>query len=275
MMKLNIQLFASTNKTANYELPQFVGTDKPTWLGDFNSAMSAIDTGMHENASDIATMASDVATATSTASQASSDVSTLTSTVSSLSSDVSSATTTANNASATASSALNTANTANGKADTNASAITALTPRVAQCESDIANINLTVFETIGDNDITQTGAGSVASGYDIRVAKNSDGSIAKIYGAIDINNVNTGNLIIQTSLRPESAITINGNCIRAVSSTSVLNINTVSMTLGTDGKITVPKIWVNAGNQEKNRFMFIPCLLFIKDFGDTPIPDGE
>lgn len=126
MMKLNIQLFASTNKTANYDLPQFVGTDKPTWLGDFNTAMSAIDTGMAENASDIATMASDVATATSTASQASQAVSSLTSTVNTLSTNVQSATTTANNASSTASSALNTANTANGKADTNASAISSL-----------------------------------------------------------------------------------------------------------------------------------------------------
>jgi outer membrane murein-binding lipoprotein Lpp len=137
-MELNIQLFASTNKTANYELPQFVGTDKPTWLGDFNSAMADIDAGMHENASDISAMASDVQTATSTASQASQNVASLTSTVSSLSSDVQSATTTANNASATASSALNTANsastlagTANGKADTNASDISDLQTAIA------------------------------------------------------------------------------------------------------------------------------------------------
>ena len=41
-LKLNIQMFASTNKTTYYELPQFVGTDKPTWLGDFNEAMADI-----------------------------------------------------------------------------------------------------------------------------------------------------------------------------------------------------------------------------------------
>lgn len=41
---------ASTNKTPNYNLPQFVANDKPTWLGDFNSAMSNIDTAMHNNA---------------------------------------------------------------------------------------------------------------------------------------------------------------------------------------------------------------------------------
>lgn len=141
MMKLNIQMFASTNKTANYELPQFIGSDKPTWLGDFNSAMLAIDTGMAENASDISDMASDVASASASASQASQDVTALTSTVNTLSSNVSTATTTANNAQSTATSALNTANsaqstanTADSKADTNASSITALAGRVTAIE---------------------------------------------------------------------------------------------------------------------------------------------
>lgn len=38
-----------TNHTPNYNLPQYVGTDKPTFLGDFNNAMSAIDTALHNN----------------------------------------------------------------------------------------------------------------------------------------------------------------------------------------------------------------------------------
>lgn len=41
---------ASTNKTPNYDLPQFIASDKPTWLGDVNGAMLAIDTAMHDNA---------------------------------------------------------------------------------------------------------------------------------------------------------------------------------------------------------------------------------
>lgn len=39
---------SATNKTANYELPNFVGTDKPSWLTDFNGAMTKIDTTLHE-----------------------------------------------------------------------------------------------------------------------------------------------------------------------------------------------------------------------------------
>ena len=141
-MKLNIQLFAHTNATTNYELPQFVGTDKPTWLGDFNEAMSDIDAGMHENASDIASMESDVANAVSTASQASQDVTTLTGTVNTLSGTVSSVQTTANNASQTASSALNTANTANGKADTNASAITTINGDIDELSDKIDDFSI-------------------------------------------------------------------------------------------------------------------------------------
>lgn len=37
---------AHTNETLNYKLPQFVDTDQPTWLGDFNGAMNSIDTGI-------------------------------------------------------------------------------------------------------------------------------------------------------------------------------------------------------------------------------------
>lgn len=41
---------ASTNRTTNYELSQYVGSDKPTYLGDYNGDMLKIDTGMKANA---------------------------------------------------------------------------------------------------------------------------------------------------------------------------------------------------------------------------------
>ena len=44
----------ATKKTTNYELSQFVGTDRPTWLGDYNSDMSKIDGQLKRNADDIA-----------------------------------------------------------------------------------------------------------------------------------------------------------------------------------------------------------------------------
>ena len=42
---------SSTNKTEHYNLPQFIGSDIPTWLGDINSAMTAIDSGINAAAS--------------------------------------------------------------------------------------------------------------------------------------------------------------------------------------------------------------------------------
>lgn len=40
---------SSTNKTPNYDLPQYIDTDKPTFLVDFNDAMEIIDKGMNDN----------------------------------------------------------------------------------------------------------------------------------------------------------------------------------------------------------------------------------
>ena len=39
---------SATNKTTYYELPFFIGTDTPSWLGDWNTAMSAIDTAINK-----------------------------------------------------------------------------------------------------------------------------------------------------------------------------------------------------------------------------------
>lgn len=54
---------AYTNKTANYELPQYTPTDQPTYLEDFNGAMFTIDSGMKENSNNIG----DLSTLTTTA----------------------------------------------------------------------------------------------------------------------------------------------------------------------------------------------------------------
>lgn len=93
-----------TNSTANLALPQFIGTDKPTWLGDINSAFSDIDAYAGTND---AAVAGAVADAASAVSQASSAVSTATA-----------ANTTAGNANTTANNAIGVANTANAIAGT-------------------------------------------------------------------------------------------------------------------------------------------------------------
>lgn len=44
----------ATNHTENYNLSQFVGTDRPTWLVDYNGDMTKIDAQLKQNADDIA-----------------------------------------------------------------------------------------------------------------------------------------------------------------------------------------------------------------------------
>lgn len=47
----------ATNHTKNYNLSQFTGTDRPTWLGDYNGDMSKIDAQLKQNTDDIASAA--------------------------------------------------------------------------------------------------------------------------------------------------------------------------------------------------------------------------
>lgn len=42
-----------SQKTDNYELPQYLADDRPSYLGDWNEAMSKLDTGMNDNKKDI------------------------------------------------------------------------------------------------------------------------------------------------------------------------------------------------------------------------------
>ena len=216
-MKLNIQLFAHTNATTNYELPQFVGTDKPTWLGDFNEAMADIDAGMHENASDIASMESDVAAASAAASQASQDVTTLTGTVNTLSSTVSSVQTTANNASQTASSALNTANTANGKADTNASAITTLQGNVTDLEP------VSLYDNVNGTNGTVTLSDSVANYEYIEILFREEETGTTVYKSLKVHNPNGKSVILDMVDFHDSKLIFNTKVV-AISGTSITNI---------------------------------------------------
>lgn len=93
-----------TNSTANLSLPQFIGTDKPTWLGDVNGAFSAIDSYAGTNDAAVAAAASDASSAISQAAAAVNTANT--------------ASTTAGNASTAANNAIGVANTANAIAGT-------------------------------------------------------------------------------------------------------------------------------------------------------------
>ena len=57
----------ATNHTANYNLSQFTGTDRPTWLGDYNGDMAKIDAQLKKNADATASSAGGLKTVAHTA----------------------------------------------------------------------------------------------------------------------------------------------------------------------------------------------------------------
>ena len=99
-----------TNKTKNYNLPQYLGTDKAEWL-DNNAAFATIDTALKEAALNAESAGSNATNAATAAAQAQSA---------------------ADNAQATATKAQSTA-------DTNATNIAGLSTRVAQTETGLQN----------------------------------------------------------------------------------------------------------------------------------------
>lgn len=108
---------SSTNKTPNYNLSQYIGTDKPTYLGDYNGDMLKIDTQLKANADSASKAAAVAGTAQAVAEHASQSVQSLNDSVTANSADIASLKTkntqqdsSIQNASNTASSALNKAN---------------------------------------------------------------------------------------------------------------------------------------------------------------------
>ena len=245
---------SSTNKTTNYNLSQFLGSDKPAWLSDYNQDMSKIDTQMKANA-DAATAASGVAAAATTSVG---DIANLQTT------DKTSAVAAINEVNTTATTAQNTANTAGTAASQ------------AKTEADAIASYLTLSSTVTPT-ITAN-KGTVSSAANITVKKNSTNSLAKIYGTINVTNLQNSSgsftcTIGDTGLRPTSAITFNGCATVRIENTSDHIFRTVqqSYTLNTDGTITVT--FSNLNNTYGLYFMFIACVLFITDFGDIPTPE--
>lgn len=82
---------SATNVTTYYEFPVFVGSDKPAWLVDWNGAMNAIDSAIHEakaeadaNASNIASLQSSVTSLSGSVESQGSSITSLTQSLTSL-----------------------------------------------------------------------------------------------------------------------------------------------------------------------------------------------
>lgn len=241
---------ASTNKTTHYELSQFLGTDKPAWLSDYNSDMTKIDAGVY-SASSTATSADGKADAANTAIGTLSNLSTDVKT--DLVSAINEVDGHADTAQGTANEAQTTANSANTKATNLATKF---------------NLN-----NIKDPVTWSTNLGTIAANT-TKSVYNSDGSLGKFYGTLSLTNSAGSQSIILTSsdtgLRPDTDIDIYGNFLvettrnigYAYNFTEPIN----KMTVHTDGTITITL--GNAGDFTARNVYFLATILFMDNFGD-------
>lgn len=120
---------SSTNKTTNYKLSQYIGTDKPTYLGDYNGDMLKIDNQMKVNADSASDATNAASGAQAVADKASKDVQNLNDSVTANSEDIASLKTKNAQQDVSIQNATNTASSANNKANQNAQNITDINTR--------------------------------------------------------------------------------------------------------------------------------------------------
>lgn len=157
---------ASTNKTAHYELSQYVSSDKPTYLSDYNGDMAKIDTGINA-AKTTADTASTAATNAATAAET--------------------AQTTANTAVTNAATAQTTADGANTKIGTLANLVTSEKTNLVGAINEVSDItsNL-VVDTLANNEtikapsvhIVKTNIDSLNEYKPVTLWTNNDSSVS-------------------------------------------------------------------------------------------------
>ena len=263
---------ASTNKTSHYNLSQYVANDKPTYLVDYNSDMSNIDAGIYSAESkatinegaigDLTTLNTTNKTdLVSAVNEVKGDVDTNTNNISTNTSNISTLGTNqgvmANLTTTEKSSLVGAINEVDAVNDTQ--------------NTKISNLeDMLKFTDIDDCTVTITGAGSpLIDSQNIKCAKNSDGSIFKIYGnfVAVMNSWESYTITITGTGLPsvDNDYNILGGAMAYVSEGS---IRVRSLTYKTNGVI---QINISAGNSTTWSFYLPPCLYINSNFGDTPI----
>lgn len=250
-MKGSVKM-ASTNKTTNYELSQYVGTDKPTYLSDYNGDMYKIDEQMKTNADNIATAISSAQTATTTANQANTTAGQANTTAQTANQTAQSASSTATNAQSTANSALATATTAQASA----------TQTASDLNDFMLKFNLNNNYKFITSDVSTNGL--TINTLDMYIAKNNDSSLFKFYGLLVVNSSGAGSKSIVFN---NTGLTVNeAYSIRCVSIASDATHYDRNMNASVENnKITLTGYFDGGG-----QYFIItpPCLYFNANFGD-------
>ena len=222
---------SATNTTDNYNLPVFVGTDKPAWLVDFNGAMTAIDTQMKANADAAAAAAGDVARAL------------------------------LKPLSPPALAELVGVNTAGNQMNLT------IGEGLAFGDGVLKAIDLNLSDTASYNTFVLPTGVSYQAGY-VYKALNSAKTIGKIYGNLAFNNagsvlraeIPTGIVVKPTGA--DYTISVAGFSISSEGSVSAANI-----LVSSSGAVSIDAtVFPNT----RTTIYLFPCLYFFEDFGDQP-----
>ena len=262
---------SSTNKTTHYNLNQYVASDKPTYLVDYNADMSAIDSGIYAakleantNTSTIGNLASLNTTAKTNLvgaiNEIDGDIETLSGTVGQHTTDI-----------ATNTSAIGNLASLNTTAKKN------LVSAVNEVNSDIKKFNLTKFKSYDVSstiDVTNSNSNIHYNGT-ITIATNSDGSIFKLYGSITYDtsgsssNQNGTLTLYNTGIVPSSAFSVfpAGFTFVNPANGQTPAVYGCSFDVQANGNIVISEAM--SPNQDRIR-QFYPSLYFAKNFGDVP-----
>lgn len=269
---------SSTNKTTHYELSQYVGSDKPTYLTDYNGDMLKIDTGINAaktiadtNATAITSLTTDVGTAQTTANTAVTNAATAQSSANTALSNVG---TLANLDTATKTSTVAAINEVVGEigniSNLTTTVKTDLVSAINEVKSEESLIDMTNFYTVPTNDISCVNdAGSNTTvdttNSQLYVKYNNDESLVKIYGRIFLTNTGHGTVKFQTPLRPSKQVIIPMHTIRVISAADGrANLNDIDITLKTNGECSLPFTYSFATN-DGTRMLLMDSVIFLKD----------
>ena len=298
MIKLNIQRFGHTNSTTNYNLPQFIGSDKPQWLTDINQAFASIDTAIHDAYALASLVNTNIGDLTDLDTTYKTDI------VGSIN-EVVSETTSNTSTIASHTTAIQNNTTAIGNlvdldtVDKNdlVSAINEVDLIATNNSSDINTIksnigNLSDLETSSKTNIVsainelvdyhimgpavryENNTSSVrlvntsSHGGQFYVSKSADGGIFKVYGKCNFANTASGASItlLNTGVVASQEYSIFTPGFAYVRDTGAVINAALTMTIKTNGDITIT---IPDSNYIQSIFLY-PCLYFNKNLGDQP-----
>lgn len=260
---------ASTNQTSHYELSQYIGSDKPTYLVDYNQDMAKIDSGIYGAKSEADTNTASIGTLSNLGTT---DKTNLVSAINEINTQTIANTTNIGTNTNNITSLNNNVGNLSNLNTTNKSNLVSAVNEVNANAKNIEKFNFLYFDNYTQASDFVTNNATI-SAVNLTIATNSDGSIGKIYGQIYAKcGQGGGSISIQTRLRPTANISIWPSGItffESPNATTQQRGSTIS--ISTAGILTIPidQFAQDYANENK-RIILTPSVYFMQDFGDTP-----